>query len=169
MHCALMTWYGIPHHNVCICYESTRDSPPPPFPLAGDSSNCVTNTRCCRYSCLRFWWWVEVPPETCRAVSRSNKLCNVASRWIYIRIRQEYFIRQFTSIFDCFLPPDGGILTSKLTAALLSFMRYLCWLREILISCTPLWNSKLCHYVRKTPPVCPALSLRVPRGQLYSF
>ena len=30
----------------------------------------VTNTRCCRYSCLRFWWWVEVPLETCRAVSR---------------------------------------------------------------------------------------------------
>jgi len=30
----------------------------------------VTNTRCCRYSCMRSWWWVEVPPETCRAVSR---------------------------------------------------------------------------------------------------
>jgi len=29
-----------------------------------------TNTRCCRYSCIRSWWWVEVPPETCRAVSR---------------------------------------------------------------------------------------------------
>jgi len=30
----------------------------------------VTNTRCCRYSCLRSWWWVVVPPETWRAVSR---------------------------------------------------------------------------------------------------
>jgi len=29
----------------------------------------VTNTRCCRCSCMRSWWWVEVPPETCRAVS----------------------------------------------------------------------------------------------------
>jgi hypothetical protein len=29
---------------------------------------------------------VEVPPETCRAVSRYKKLCNVASCWIYIRI-----------------------------------------------------------------------------------
>ena len=37
---------------------------------AADSSNGLTNTRCCRYSCLRSWWWVEVPPETCRAVSR---------------------------------------------------------------------------------------------------
>jgi hypothetical protein len=30
----------------------------------------MTNTRCCRYSYLRFWWWVEVPPEICRAVPR---------------------------------------------------------------------------------------------------
>jgi hypothetical protein len=34
------------------------------------SSNGVTNTGFCRYSCMRPWWWVEVPPETCRAVSR---------------------------------------------------------------------------------------------------
>jgi hypothetical protein len=30
----------------------------------------ATNTRCCRYSCLSSWFWVVVPPETCRAVSR---------------------------------------------------------------------------------------------------
>jgi len=30
----------------------------------------VTNTRCCRYSCLLSWWWVVVPPEICRTVSR---------------------------------------------------------------------------------------------------
>jgi len=29
---------------------------------------------------------VEVPPKTCRAVSRYNKLCKVASCWIYIGI-----------------------------------------------------------------------------------
>jgi hypothetical protein len=51
-----------------------------------DSSNGVTNTRCCRYSCMRSWWWVEVLPETCTAVSRYNKLCKVASCWIYIGI-----------------------------------------------------------------------------------
>jgi len=49
-------------------------------------SNGVTNIRCCKYSCLHSWWWVVVPPETCRAVSRYNKLCNVASCWIYIKI-----------------------------------------------------------------------------------
>jgi len=38
--------------------------------LAAGSSNGVTNTRCCRYSCLHSWWWVEVPHETRRAVSR---------------------------------------------------------------------------------------------------
>ena len=38
--------------------------------IAADSNNGVTNTRCCRYSCLRSWWWVMVPPETCRSVSR---------------------------------------------------------------------------------------------------
>jgi hypothetical protein len=38
--------------------------------IAADSSNSVTNTRCCRCSCMRSWWWVKLPPETCRAVSR---------------------------------------------------------------------------------------------------
>jgi len=41
-----------------------------PGAIAVSSSNGLTNTRCCRYSCLRCWWWVVVPPETCRAVSR---------------------------------------------------------------------------------------------------
>jgi len=38
--------------------------------LAAGSSNGVTNTACCRYSCLHSWRRVVVPPETCRAVSR---------------------------------------------------------------------------------------------------
>jgi len=41
-----------------------------PAAIAAGSSNGVANTRCCRYSCLRSWWWLVVPPETCRAVSR---------------------------------------------------------------------------------------------------
>jgi hypothetical protein len=52
--------------------------------IAADRSNGVTNTRCCRYSCMRSWWWVEVPPETCRAVPDINKLCNFAPCWLYI-------------------------------------------------------------------------------------
>jgi hypothetical protein len=60
--------------HVCGCYgvrhpQHTQTSSNSST-IAADSSNGVTNTRCCRYSCMRFWWWVEVPPETCRAVSR---------------------------------------------------------------------------------------------------
>jgi hypothetical protein len=31
--------------------------------ITADSNNSVTNTRCCRYSCMRSWWWVEVHPK----------------------------------------------------------------------------------------------------------
>jgi len=33
--------------------------------IAVGNSNGVTNTRCCRYSCLRSWWWMMLSPETC--------------------------------------------------------------------------------------------------------
>jgi hypothetical protein len=56
-----------------------------PAAIAAGSSNGVTNTRCYRYSSLRSWWWVAVPPETCRTVSSWNKLRNVTSCWMYIR------------------------------------------------------------------------------------
>ena len=72
--------------SVLCCAQHTQTSSNSSTIAAG-SSNCMTNTRCCRYSCLRSWWWVEVPPETCRAVPRYNKLCNVASYWIYIGIQ----------------------------------------------------------------------------------
>ena len=70
--CSYSIWYLSDRH----CYLS----------LTAGSSNGVTNTRCCRYSCMRNWWWVEVPPETCRAVSTYNKLCNIASCWTYVGI-----------------------------------------------------------------------------------
>ena len=34
------------------------------------SSNGLSNVRYCRYSDKSSWWWVEIPPETCRAVCR---------------------------------------------------------------------------------------------------
>jgi len=46
----------------------------------------VTSTRCCRYSCLRSWWWVEVHPKHVEQFPDINKLCKVASCWIYIGI-----------------------------------------------------------------------------------
>jgi hypothetical protein len=38
--------------------------------IVASSSNGVTNISCCKYSCMRSWWWVGVSPEICRAVSR---------------------------------------------------------------------------------------------------
>jgi len=44
--------------------------------IAGDSgSDILTSTKRCNYSYMRSRWWVELPPETCRAVCRKNKLC----------------------------------------------------------------------------------------------
>ena len=54
--CIYSIWY-LSHHYCSL-------------PLAAGSSNGMTNTRCCRYSCIWSWWWVEVPPKTCRAVPR---------------------------------------------------------------------------------------------------
>ena len=48
-----------------ICHTVTATCP-----IAAGSSIGVTNARCCRYSCMRSWCRVEVPPETCRAVFR---------------------------------------------------------------------------------------------------
>jgi hypothetical protein len=59
--------------------------------IAADSNNDVTNTICCRYSCLYSWRWVMVLPEPCRTVSRQNKPRKVASCWIYIRITSHSF------------------------------------------------------------------------------
>jgi len=59
--CHLSHRYRHPQHTQTSSNSST---------IAADSSNGVTNNRCCRYSCLRSWWWVVVPTETCRAVSR---------------------------------------------------------------------------------------------------
>jgi hypothetical protein len=96
--------YSIWYLSHCYCYLSLSwkswnccgwRTPPTAVPtqtssnsstIGAGSNNGVTDTRCCRYSCLRSWWWVVVPPEICRAVSRWNKLCNVVSCWIYIGI-----------------------------------------------------------------------------------
>ena len=74
------------HVSACTTTSSSNYST-----IAADSSNGVTNTRCCKYSCLSSWLWVIVPPETCRAVSRKTKLCNVASCWVYIRVTISIF------------------------------------------------------------------------------
>ena len=36
--------------------------------IAVGSSNGLTSTRYCKYSCVCSWLWVKIPPEACRAV-----------------------------------------------------------------------------------------------------
>jgi hypothetical protein len=76
-HTTVSTESGICHTVVGSSNSST---------IAAGSSNSVTNTRCRRYSCMRSWWWVGVSPETCERFPDINKLCKVASCWIYIGI-----------------------------------------------------------------------------------
>jgi len=40
----------------------------PSSAIAAGSSYGLTSTRCCKYSCVCSWWWMEITPETCRAV-----------------------------------------------------------------------------------------------------
>jgi len=54
-----------------------------PVTYTTSSSNGLINARYCRYSDMRSWWWVEIPPETCRAVvpiqSRSRQVADTVS------------------------------------------------------------------------------------------
>jgi len=41
-----------------------------PPPINRSANNCIYSIWYLSPSCLRSWWWVVLPPETCRAVSR---------------------------------------------------------------------------------------------------
>jgi len=49
----------------------------PYFSSLVDFTHCIfwnlTSARCCNYSYMCSSWWVELPPETCRAVYRNIK------------------------------------------------------------------------------------------------
>jgi hypothetical protein len=66
-----------PQHTQTSFNSSTIDA---------GSNNSVTYTRCCRYSFMHSWWWVEYHPKNVEQFPDINKLCNVASCWIYIGI-----------------------------------------------------------------------------------
>ena len=72
-HTTVSTAFGICHTVTATCRYRGR---------VGTGLSVHTQTS--RYSCMPSWWWVEVTPVTCRAVSRYNKLRNVASCSIYI-------------------------------------------------------------------------------------
>ena len=43
--------------------------------IAEGRRNGLTSARCCDYSYMCSWWWVEVPPEICRAIYRNIINC----------------------------------------------------------------------------------------------
>ena len=53
-----------------------------PAAIAAGSSNGLTNTRCCRFSCAPDDGW-GVHPKHVEQFTEINKLCNVASCWLY--------------------------------------------------------------------------------------
>ena len=57
-----------PHQNRSIQYPHHTQTSSTSSTIEAGSSNGLTSTRYCKYSCVCSWWWVEIPPETCRAV-----------------------------------------------------------------------------------------------------
>ena len=55
-----------PHHTQTSSNSST---------IAVGSSNGLTSTRYCKYSCVCSWWWVEIPPEIYRTVFQKKIKC----------------------------------------------------------------------------------------------
>jgi len=53
-----------------------------------NSRDGLTSARCSNYSYMCSWWWVDLPPEICKASSlqKYNKLYIVSSRWTIIYI-----------------------------------------------------------------------------------
>jgi hypothetical protein len=45
------------------------------FTIAEGSRDGLTRARCCNYGYMCSWWWMELPPETCRAVYKNILNC----------------------------------------------------------------------------------------------
>ena len=67
-------WYLHPtsgaHITVITASGSSNSSA-----IAKGSSNSLTSSRCCNYSYMCSWWWVEIPPETCTALYKNIINC----------------------------------------------------------------------------------------------
>jgi len=88
--------------------------------------NCLTSTRCCRYSCMFSWWLVKIQLETYRAVPDINKLGNVASCWIctgiYFRCTDPWTLSPvqlsiYLSVLSCGQPDDDDVLSKYMVVS----------------------------------------------------
>jgi hypothetical protein len=57
-----------PHQNRSVQFPNHTQTSSNSSTIAAGSSDGLTSTRYCKYSCVCSWWWVEIPPKTCRAV-----------------------------------------------------------------------------------------------------
>jgi len=81
--------YGIWHWSNCLyCLPLSWSCCSNSSTTAKGSRDGLTSARCCNYSYMCSWWWVELPPKTCRASSlqKYNKLYIVTSCWTIIDI-----------------------------------------------------------------------------------
>jgi len=58
-------------HITVIKHLALVKPPLLPSAIAEGNRDDLTNARCCNYSYMCSWRWVELPPETCRAVYRN--------------------------------------------------------------------------------------------------
>jgi hypothetical protein len=59
----ILTFKRSVHRNSILRHPQHTQTSSNSSTIAADSSNGVTNNRCCRYSCLRAWWWVWYQPK----------------------------------------------------------------------------------------------------------
>jgi len=100
--CIYSIWYL--SHRYCYLPLSWRTSNS--STIAAGCSNGVTNTRCCRYSSACSWWWVEVPPETCKVPDAVDTvLCAPDDRWRYHQKHVEQFpdINKLCKFASCWI------------------------------------------------------------------
>jgi len=71
--------YGIWHWSNRLCYLplswSRWNCRSNGSMIAEDSRDGLTSAICCNYSYMCSWWWVKLPPETCRAFYRNIINC----------------------------------------------------------------------------------------------
>jgi hypothetical protein len=86
--------------------------------IAGGTRDDLTSARCCNYSYMCSWWWVELPTETCRAVYRNiiNRVwSHVVGQLLTLYLVFTYII--ITTIFSFYLMITFLICVNSLTCA----------------------------------------------------
>ena len=78
--CNYSIWYLLNRYCYLTLSWRSRKWSSDSSTVAATSKYGLTSARCCNYSYMCSWWWIEVPPEICSAdLQKYNKLYIVAS------------------------------------------------------------------------------------------